>query len=99
MRIIFNILSNQAAKAAGWRSRAIQVNDKGEACLDEALKAVILADDSNIYDYIVEEDRVGNDWILVVNGITISAESILKTNVKDNVQIHLRNNPHLKHRA
>jgi hypothetical protein len=99
MRIIFNIHSNRAAKAAGWRARAIHVNDKGEARLDEALKAVTLADGSRIYDHIVEEDRVGNDWILVVNGITVSAEFSLKTNIRDNVQMHLRNNPHRERRG
>lgn len=92
------MLSNQAAKAAGWRARAIQVNDKGEARLDEVLKAVTLADGSSVYDYIIEADRVGNDWILIVNGIIISDESVLKTNVKDNVQIHLRSNPNSRQR-
>jgi hypothetical protein len=99
MRIIFNIHSNRAAKAAGWRARAIQVNDKGEARLDEALKAATLADGSSIYDHIVEEGHVSNEWILVVNGITVSAESSLKTNVKDNIQMHLRNNPHRERRG
>jgi len=94
MRVIFNIHSDRAASAAGWRARAIQIN--GEARLDEALKATELADGSSIYDYIVEEDRLGNDWILTVNGITVSAISFLKTEIKDNVQIHLMDNPHAK---
>jgi hypothetical protein len=93
MRIIFNIHSNRAARAAGWRARAVHVNDKGDALLDEALRAVMLADGSSVYDYIFEEDRLGNDWVLVVNGITILDVSFLKTNVKDNVQMHLMDNP------
>jgi hypothetical protein len=94
MRVIFNIHSSRAARAAGWRARAIQVNDKGEARLDEALKATAMADGSSIYDYIIEEDRLSNDWILIVNGITIPNASSLKTDIKDNVQIHLLDNPH-----
>jgi hypothetical protein len=94
MRVVFNIHSNRAAGAAGWRAKAIQVNDKAVALLDEALKATALADGSSMYDYIIEEDRLGNDWMLVVNGITISGASSLKTNIKDNVQIHLLDNRH-----
>ena len=82
--------------AAGWRARAIHVNDKGEASLDEVLKAAALADGSSIYDYIIEEDRLGNEWILVVNGIKVSDASSLKTNIKDNVQIHLMDNSQTK---
>lgn len=92
MRIIFNIHSNRAAEAAGWRARAIQVNDKCEARLDEALKATTFVDGSSIYDYIIEKDRIGNDWILVVNGIKVSDISSIKTNLKDNVQMHLMDN-------
>jgi len=94
MRVIFNIHSNRAARAAGWRARAIQVNDKAEASLADALKAVTLADGSSIYDCIIEEDCLGNDWILVANGITVSDASFLKTYIKDNVQIHLMDNSH-----
>lgn len=97
MRIIFNIHSNLAAEAAGWRARAIQVNDKGEARLNEALRATLLADGSSIYDYIIEESRLGNEWMLIVNGITISDASSLKTKIKDNVQIHLLHNPYSKY--
>jgi dihydrofolate reductase len=94
MRIIFNIHSNRVAKAAGWRAKAIQVNDKGEALLDEALKATLLADGSSIYDHIIEKGHMNDEWILIVNGITVSDESSLKRNIKDNVQMHLLSNPH-----
>jgi hypothetical protein len=94
MRIIFNIHSSPAAGAAGWRARAIKVNDKATALLDEALKAVTLADGSSIYDYIFKENCLGNDWILIVNGITVTDASHLKKDIKDNVQIHLMDNPY-----
>jgi hypothetical protein len=93
MRIIFNIHSNRAAKAAGWRARAIQVNDKAEALLDDVLKAVALTDGNSMYDYITEKDHLSSEWVLVVNGTTIPELSSLKTNVKDNIQIHLMDNP------
>ncbi|MDB9823219.1 hypothetical protein OAC89_05925, partial [Deltaproteobacteria bacterium] len=84
MRIIFNIHSNKAAKAAGWRAMAVHVNDKNTADLEEALKAVTLADGSSMYDYIIEEDELSNEWSLFVNGISVSGSSCLRTEVKDN---------------
>lgn len=97
MRIIFNIHSNKAAKAAGWRVREVRVNDKNTANLKEALKAVNLADGSTMYHYIVKEDQISNEWSLFVNGVSVSGSSCLKTKIKDNVQIHLMYNPHVKH--
>jgi len=97
MRVIFNIHSNKAAKAAGWRAREVHVNDKNTADLAEVLKAVRLADGSSMYQYIVEEDHISNEWSLYVNGINVSGSSCPGTEVKDNVQIHLIYNPHAKH--
>jgi hypothetical protein len=91
MRVIFNIHSNRAAHAAGWRARAVQVNDKADAFLYEALKATAMAGGTSIYDYITEEDHLSSDWALVVNGITIPDKSSFKLRIKDNTQIHLLN--------
>lgn len=99
MRVIINIHSNLTAKATGWRAKAIQVNDKREALLDEALKAAILTDGSSLYDYIIKEGRLSDDWLLIVNGITIKHTSPLDINTKDNVQIHLMDNPHARRQA
>ena len=96
MRVIFNIHSNRAAKAAGWRARAVQVNDKNTADLEEVLKAVSLVDGSSMYQYIVKEDELSNDWSLFVNGISVSGSSCLRKEIRDNVQIHLMYNPHAK---
>lgn len=96
MRIIFNIHSNKAAKAAGWRAREVHVNNKRTADLEEALKAVNLSDGSTMYNYIVEENQISNEWSLFVNGISVSGTSCLRTEIKDNVQIHLMYNPHAK---
>ncbi len=95
MRIIVNIHSDLAAQIAGWRAKAVQVNDKREAELEEALKAVALADGGNLYDYITNEDRLSCDWLLFVNGIRIPVNSALKRTIKDNVQIHLIDNPQI----
>ncbi len=95
MRIIVNIHSDRAAQIAGWRAKAVQVNEKREADLEEALKAVALGDESNLYDYISDKDRLSCDWLLFVNGIRIHVNSALKGTVKDNVQIHLIDNPEI----
>jgi hypothetical protein len=92
MRVIFNIPSNRAAGAAGWRAREVNVNRKHNATLDEVLKAVTLADGS-MNNYIIEKDLLKNDWLLYVNGISIHGPSCLKTSLKDNTQIHLMDNP------
>jgi len=97
MRVIFNIHSNKAAKTAGWCAREVHVNDKNTAALAEVLKAVSLADGSSIYQYIVEEDHISNEWSLYVNGINVSGSSCLQKEVKDNVQIHLMYRSHAKH--
>ena len=89
MRVIFNIHSNKAARAAGWRAREVKVNDKLKADLEQVLKAVSLADGGSMYDYIIEKGRLSDKWSLYINGISMSKKTNLKTEVRDNVQIHL----------
>lgn len=95
MRIIFNIHSSRIARFSGWRARAVNVNDKSEARLDEALRATLLEDGSSIYSHIIGEGCIRDEWILIVNGITVTDKSSLKMSIKDNVQIHLLSNPHV----
>jgi hypothetical protein len=95
MRIIANIHSDRAAQMTGWRAKAVQVNEKREAELEKALKAVALVDGGNLYDYITKKDRLSCDWLLFVNGIRIPVNSALKRTIKDNVQIHLIDNPQI----
>jgi hypothetical protein len=92
MRVIFNIHSNLAAKAAGWRAREIHIQGQREAALDEILNAVQLIGNTTMYEYIIEKGLVGKDWLLYVNGVTISGQSSHITGVKDNTQIHLMDN-------
>lgn len=92
MRVIVNIQSNRAAEAAGWRARAVQINGKSEADLEEVLKAITLEDGTGMYGLIVKEGNLSEDFILFVNGIHMPGKYGLKTNVKDNVQIHLMDN-------
>lgn len=92
MRVIFNIHSDNAAAAAGWRAREIHINDKHEATLEEALKAAPLADDRAVYNYIIEDELIKNDFLLYVNGNMVSGPECLKTIMKDNTQIHLMDN-------
>jgi hypothetical protein len=92
MRIILNIHSNRAAKAAGWRAREVHLNDKREATLYEVLKAVALADGLSLYDYIIEKGILNNGWLMYVNGVSVSGPSCLKTGIKDNTQLHLLDN-------
>lgn len=96
MRAIFNIHSNVAARAAGWRAIEVYVKDKREATLDEVLNATILADGRSMCDYLIEKGGIKNDWSLYVNGISLSGPSCLTTVLKDNTQIHLMDSPHVK---
>jgi hypothetical protein len=88
MRVIVNLQSDRAAGAAGWRARAVQIDSKNEACLEEVLKAIAIGDGTSMYDIIINNDILRNDWILMVNGIRMPS-FCLEVNVKDNVQIHL----------
>jgi hypothetical protein len=97
MRVIVNIQSLRAAKAFGWRAREIHVNDNSEAALEEVLKTAILKDGSTMQDYIVEGDRLSDDWILYVNGIKMTGTFDPKTRIKDSTQIHLMAAPHPGH--
>jgi len=92
MRAIFNIHSNRAAKAAGWRAKEIFIKGKREATLDEILKATPLADSGNMHGYIIQDDLILDDWRLYVNGITVSGPLCIQTSLKDNTQIHLTDN-------
>jgi hypothetical protein len=97
MRVIVNIQSIQAARAFGWRAREIHVNSKNETELDEALKAATLEDGSTMHDYIIEGDRLRNEWVLYLNGMKMTGILNLKTIIKDSSQIHLLAEPHAKH--
>jgi hypothetical protein len=89
MRVIVNLPSNRASKAAGWRARAVQLNGKNEAELEEVLKAIALENGTSMYDLILEDNQIKEDIILFVNGTLMPGPFGLKTNVKDNVQIHI----------
>jgi len=92
MRVIVNIHSGKAAAVAGWRARAVRVNDKGDATLEEALMAATLGNGGKLYDYVLKDGVISPDFILIANGITIT-ETSLGTAVRDNVQIHIMDNP------
>ena len=93
MRVIFNIPSAAVAKAVGWRAKAVEIGEKNEAALEEVLKAVKLPDNSDLHDLLVEEGHVKNRWVLYVNGARLTASSNLAITLKDNVQIHIMDNP------
>ena len=93
MRIIFNIHSNRATKAARWTVREVYVNDKHEATLDKVLKAIALVDGSTMYKYIIKKCLLKDDWLSYANSISLSGPSCLKTSLKDNTQIYLMDNP------
>ena len=98
MRVIINILSEPVAILAGWRAKAVQVNDKTEATLIDALKATRLKDGSSMYDLIADEDKLKTSWRLYVDGHYLPASSSIKKTVKDNVQIHVQGSPPGKER-
>ncbi len=89
MRVIFNIHSHKAAVIAGWRAKAIQINNESKEDLSQVLKSVCLSDGTSMYKYIVDKDHLGKNWILFVNGRPVCHNASLKMEVRDNVQIHL----------
>jgi len=95
MRIIVNIPSERMFCATKWRARAIEVNEKSEAVLKEVLQAVFLSDGVSLYNLLVTENQIMNDWILYVNGVRLPGNSGTEIRVKDNSQIHIMDNPQL----
>jgi hypothetical protein len=89
VRIIVNIHSKLGAEISGWRAKAVEIKSKNESHLSEVLKSIILNDELSMYDLIIENDRFKDDWVLYVNGICMPNPPDMKTEVKDNVQIHL----------
>lgn len=89
MRVIVNLVSPGAIKAAGWRAKPIPVNNRHEASLREALKKVRLIDGSSLYDLIAMDDRLKEDWVMHVNGEFLPEHSSLNRTIRDNVQIHI----------
>ena len=90
MRVIINNLSEQATILAGWRAKAIQVNDKTEATLIDALKATRLKDGSSMYDLIADENELKVGWGLYLDGYYFPASSSIKRIIKDSTQIYIR---------
>jgi len=88
MRVIVNLESDRLAKAAGWRAKAIVLNEKKEALLTEALKAVTLSQGS-LYDFISLQGILRNEFVLYVNGKQVKGGSGLNIPVKDNTQVHI----------
>lgn len=89
MRVIINNLSERAIIIAGWRAKAIEVNDKTEATLIDALKAAPLKDGRSMYDLIADEDKLKISWGLYIDGFYLPASSDIKRIIKDNIQIHI----------
>ncbi|MCF8095507.1 MAG: hypothetical protein K9J79_09140 [Desulfobacteraceae bacterium] len=90
MRAIINIASDRAAKAAGWGAKEVKVSGKNEASLIEILKATPLKDDSSMYELIAEKENLKDDWALFVDGSLIEGGYSIQKTIKDNVQIHVR---------
>jgi len=93
MRVIINNSSDRSFKAAGWRSKAITVNDKAEATLIETLKTIPLDNGGSLYDLIASGTKLKRGWKLYVNGVSLPAGSSLVQIIKDSIQIHIQDKP------
>ena len=93
MRAIVNITSGRAGEAAGWRARAVKVNDKNEATLAEVLKATKLKDGSSMFALIADKENLKSDWALYVDGFLLTGSASIKRKIKDSVQIHVWDYP------
>lgn len=93
MRAIVNVTSQRAEKAAGWGAKEVRINNKAEASLIDVLKSTPLKNGSNMFELISENKRLRNDWALFVDGVFIEGGSGIEKNIKDNVQIHVWDNP------
>jgi len=90
MRVVVNNSSDRAFQATGWRSKAIPVNDKAEATLIEALKMIPLINGNSLYDLVASGSKLKKGWKLYVNGMPLPGGSSLIQNIKDSIQIHVR---------
>ncbi|MBN2041566.1 MAG: hypothetical protein JW864_16130 [Spirochaetes bacterium] len=89
MRVIVNIHSPEIAEQAGWRAKAVQINDTNQSNLKEVLNTVIFENASTMHEFIIENNNIKSNFVLYVNGIKMPENPDFDLTIRDNVQIHL----------
>lgn len=88
MRVIFNLVSNRLALAAGWRAKALVLEKRDEATVEDGLRAARL-DVGTLYDLVAAGGLLKEGLKIYVNGAPYRAGSSLDIPLKDNSQIYI----------
>jgi hypothetical protein len=93
MRAIVNMMSNNVAKAAGWRAREIRV-EKQAASVEDIFRAVTLADGTtNLFDLVSDGDGLKPTYVLYVGGELLRGACNWQRSIIDSEQIHVADWP------
>lgn len=89
MRVIVNIHTQNLIKIAGWRAKAVQINNRNESNIKEVLDTVVIGNGTALSEILIEHHKIKRNFILFVNGVQVPDTPDFNTTVKDNVQIHV----------
>lgn len=89
MRVIVNIHTRNLIKIAGWRAKAVQINNGSESNIKEVLDTVVMGNGTALSEILIENNKIKSNFILFVNGVQMPDTPDFNTTVKDNVQIHV----------
>jgi len=89
LRAIINIHPETVIAASGWKARAVEIEGKTEATIEEILKAASLEDGRSLYDIIAEGENLKSYFALYINGLRLPASSNILQTIKDSSQIHV----------
>ncbi len=93
MRAIVNMMSNNVAKAAGWKAREIRV-EKPVVSVEDIFRAVTLADGTtNLYDLVAEGNGLKSTYVLYVGGELLRGTCDWQRPIIDSEQIHVADWP------
>ncbi len=93
MRAILNIVSGEAAKALGWRARAVRV-DKPKLTVEDALRTPTLKEgDGTLFDLITDGQVVKPGYALVIGGEVLRGRIDWQRVITDSEQVFVYNWP------
>lgn len=89
MRVIVNIHTQSLIRIAGWRAKAIQINNSNESNIKEILDTIVIGSGTALSDILMENNKMKDNFVLFVNGVQMPDTPDFNTAIKDNVQIHV----------
>ena len=89
MRVIVNIHSPSLIKIAGWRAKAVQINNSNESNIKEVLDTIVIGNGTALSEILIENNKIKSNFILFVNGVQMPDTPDFNATIKDNVQIHV----------